>query len=124
MPADTVMTNAQLASIFIVVSAMVAGQLLFKLSSEHIVVGQGVPRFLLSLVTWQFLLAMVFYSVSTLLWVLLLKHVPLSRAYPFMALSFVILPLAAYLIFKEPVSMRYVVGLIFFMTGLFLVAGS
>jgi len=116
------MTNAQIGSILFVVSSIVAGQLLFKVSAQHLVVEKGLTSFLLSLLTWQFCLALLFYASGTLLWVILLKHVPLSLAYPFVALSFVLLPAISYFLFGESLSLRYFVGLGFFMTGLYLVS--
>jgi drug/metabolite transporter (DMT)-like permease len=118
----SVMTNGQIASIAGVVSAMVAGQILFKLSSQHVVLGEGPVRLVGSLLTWQFISAMVFYSIGTFLWVILLKTVPLSRAYPFVALSFALLPIAAYFLFEEPLTLRYAGGMAVFLAGLYLVA--
>lgn len=122
MTSDMTMENTQIASIIFVVSAMVAGQILFKLSSQYIVVDKGVINLLVSLFSWEFLLALVFYSIGTFLWVILLKYVPLNRAYPFVALSFVLLPIASYFLFGEALTVRYMIGLGFFMTGLYLVA--
>ncbi len=122
MTSDITLTNTQIASIFAVVSLMVVGQILFKLSSQSLVVEKGFLDLLSSLVTWEFILALFFYGVSTFLWVILLKYVPLNRAYPFVALSFVLLPIASYFLFQEPLTTRYWVGLGFFMAGLYLVA--
>jgi multidrug transporter EmrE-like cation transporter len=122
MTSDMTMTNGQIGSIVFVVSAMVVGQILFKMSAQYLVVEKGPVNLLLSLLTWQFILAMVFYSTATFLWVILLKYVPISRAYPFVALSFVLLPIASYFLFGDPLTTRYFSGLAFFMTGLFLIA--
>lgn len=122
MSSDMAMTNAQIASVFFVVSAMVVGQILFKISAQHIVVEQGTLSLLRSLLSWQFILALAFYSAGTFLWVVLLKYVPLSRAYPFVALSFVLTPVASYFLFDELLNARYLVGLALFMTGLYIVA--
>ncbi len=118
------MTNAQIGAIIFVVSAMVMGQILFKVSSHTLVVGKGPLNLLLSLITWQFMLALFFYGIGTFLWVILLKYVPLNRAYPFVALSFVLLPIASYFLFDETLTIRYWMGLAFFMTGLYLVASA
>ena len=117
-------TNIQIAYICVVVASMVIGNLLFKASSEHLVVEQGALRLVQSLLTWQMILALFFYAMSTLCWVLLLRQMPLSRAYPFMAMSFAILPIFAFLLFKEPLTPRYLVGMLMFLSGLFLVATS
>ena len=116
------MTNVQITYICVVVTAMVIGQILFKTSSEHLVAEQGALRLVQSLLTWHFILALFFYALSTVFWVLLLRQVPLSRAYPFMALSFAILPVLSFVLFKEPLTPRYLVGMLLFLSGLFLVA--
>jgi len=118
------MTTEQIAYICVVVSSMVIGNLLFKASSGHVVAEQGVLRLVQSLLSWQFILALSFYALSTLCWVLLLRQMPLSRAYPFMALSFAILPILSFLVFREPLTPRYLVGMVLFLSGLFLVATS
>lgn len=122
MTSDMTMTNAQVVSILFVVASMMVGQILFKVSAQSLVVDEGFINLLLSFLTWQFVLALLFFASGTLLWVVLLKYVPLSLAYPFVALSFVILPVASHFLFGEPLTPRYFVGLIFFVTGLLLVA--
>lgn len=116
------MTAGQIASIVGVVASMVVGQTLFKVSSQYIVLGDGFHRLLLSLISWQFVLALIFYLFGTLLWVVLLKSVPLSRAYPFVALSFAVLPIVSYVLFSEPINLRYLGGLAVFLSGLYLIA--
>ena len=122
MTSDMTMTKAHIFSIFFVVGAMAAGQILFKSSAQYLVVEKGPLQLFLSLLTWQFMLAVLFYATGTFLWVILLKYVPLSRVYPFVALSFVLVPIASYCLFGEKLTARYMVGLSFFMTGLYLVA--
>jgi len=124
MTSASSMTTEQIAYTCIVVSSMVIGNLLFKASSGHVVAEQGLLRLVQSLLSWQFILALSFYALSTLCWVLLLRQMPLSRAYPFMALSFAILPILSFLVFNEPLTPRYLFGMVLFLSGLFLVATS
>ena len=49
-------------------------------------------------------------QAATLLWVRILTTVPLSRAYPFVALAFVLVPAAGYLFFNESITLRYATG--------------
>ncbi|MFT0877595.1 EamA family transporter [Rhodopseudomonas sp. G2_2311] len=58
------------------------------------------------------------YGISTLVWILALKVIPLSQAYLFMALGFVIVPLAAYFVFGEPLSKHQIIGSILVIGGL------
>jgi drug/metabolite transporter (DMT)-like permease len=56
--------------------------------------------------------------------VYLLNGVPLSRAYPFMALAFAIVPLFGWLLFRESLDLRYCAGLALMLAGLYLVAST
>ena len=118
------MTVAQIVFVLLVVAVIIVGQVLFKLSSQHLVMDRGLGSLIASLLSWQFLLAMFFYALGAVLWVVVLKHVPLNRAYPFMAISFIVLPLAGYYMFGEPLSARYIVGLVILVGGLYLVASA
>ena len=55
-----------------------------------------------------------------MLWVFLLKTVPLSTAYPFVALGFVLVPAAAAMLFDEPLSGRYILGVSCILIGIYL----
>jgi len=118
------MNLIQAMSLAGVAAAMVVGQLLFKLSSAHIQLDSGLFRLLSSLLNWQFVLALAVYSLGTVLWVIVIKSVPLNRAYPFMALSFVLLPIASLLILKEPLSLRYIIGTVLLFSGLLVIASE
>ncbi len=115
----------QIGGLLFVTLSLVAGQLLFKQAALTIETNLGMSAFLRSLLGWQFILALSVYAVATLLWVVILTRVPLSRAYPFMALGFALVPLSATLIYRESLGMSYWVGLGFIFVGLyFVVTGS
>lgn len=118
------MTPAQAFALAGVVLAMVCGQLLFKLSSSRVQLDGGAMKLFLSLANWQFILALAVYGIGTILWVIVIKSVPLNRAYPFMALSFAIMPVAAFFLFKEPISLRYVAGMLLLLGGLLVIASE
>jgi drug/metabolite transporter (DMT)-like permease len=69
-----------------------------------------------------FLLALALYGMSTLGWVLALRNVPLSTAYLFMSLSFVIVPTLAFFWLGEPLSPRFMVGSLLIVCGIVLAA--
>ena len=54
--------------------------------------------------------ALVLYVGATILWVYVLKHVPLNVAYPFMGLAFLVVPVAAALFAGEPLAARHLLG--------------
>lgn len=81
---------------------LTAGQLLFKKVGLELrgEAGGGVWRLLLSPALYA---SLALYGIATLLWIWILSRVPLSRAYPYVALGVVLVPLASILIFGERV---------------------
>lgn len=103
------------------VVVIAGGQLLFKLAA-------GLIDFRRPLAEPQGLailgVALALYAGATLLWVMSLKHAPLSRIYPLMALSFVLTPLGALLVLKEPISASYWAGVGLILAGLVVISRS
>lgn len=87
-----------------------AGQLMFKLAARSLV-GTAGPGDLwrLGLNPW-FLGALATYGGATVLWVWLLREVPLNRAYPLFALSFLFVPLLGGAVVGEHADARYWIG--------------
>jgi multidrug transporter EmrE-like cation transporter len=67
-------------------------------------------------------LAIILYGVATILWIFLLQTIPLSRAYPFAAIGFVLVPLAGIIVFGEKVTVAFVVGAALIVSGLLVMA--
>ena len=59
------------------------------------------------------------YTVAVVLWVVILQKLPLSIAYPFVALSFVVVPLAAALFFHESLTMKTLLGAVLILAGIY-----
>jgi drug/metabolite transporter (DMT)-like permease len=97
--------------------AMATGQVLFKYSATRY---SALSSPLLLFLKWPFLLALAVYAVTTIGWVLVLRTAPLSRAYPFMALSFVVVPFLSWIFFKEPLSLKYLLGIVAIVGGIIL----
>lgn len=88
---------ATVLTLVLAVSLATAGQLLLKAGMTEIgeIAGIG-PGELLGLVgsvlsTWKALLGLVCFVASSLFWLVVLSRVPLSTAYPFVALSYLII---------------------------------
>ncbi len=93
------------------------GQFLFKKTSEALVVN-SLPRFMGSLLaTPLFWAALFIYGAATLLWMFVLSRVPLSRAMPFVALTFVIVPIISTVFLGERLSFMYWIGLLAIVVG-------
>lgn len=90
------------------------GQLMFKKAAMAMEQGSGLSVWLFN--GWL-LGAFVLYGLTTLLWVWILKHVPLHMAYPFMALAFFIVPLLGYFALGETISVKVLLGSLFIVIG-------
>jgi len=104
-----------LAAPLFCVCVISAGQLLFKLAAGHFDIRRPLadPQGLALLGV-----ALAVYGAATLLWVVILKYSPLSRIYPLMALSFVLTPVGAMVVLKEPIPGGYWAGIALILAGL------
>jgi drug/metabolite transporter (DMT)-like permease len=112
-------TSYQIILLLIYPFGLALGQALFKLASANML-QDGRPSFILLFSTASFYAALILYGALTLLWIWLLSAVPLSRAYPFVALSFVFTPILAVIAFNESVTPSYILGLVLIIGGLIL----
>jgi drug/metabolite transporter (DMT)-like permease len=104
-------------------AGMSGGQLLFKLAALRSAAGDGgLWERLLGLVSnIYFIAALALYGGFAILWVWILTVIPLSRAYPFVALAFALTPLLGGLVFGDTISYRLLAGIVFILCGLFFV---
>jgi len=115
-------TLRQLAELLAFPVAIAAGQILFKRAAMQVGTTAG-SHWLVDLLTLPVMwLALALYGGATILWVKILTTVPLSRAYPFVALAFVLVPAAGYLFFSEPITPRYVIGAAIIIAGVLVAA--
>lgn len=97
-----------------------AGQILFKLTSAR--TGSADASGLIAMLTDPYLIAaFAIYGIGTIIWVYVLKSVPLTVAYPFMALTFCAVPLLAWGLLGETLSLRYAFGAVLIIAGLLVV---
>lgn len=117
-------TARQLIELLCFPVAIAAGQILFKRAASQITPGMGGSWLIevARLPTMWFAVAL--YAGATLLWVRILTTVPLSRAYPFVALAFVLVPAAGYVFFDEPISIRYALGTALIVIGVAIASGT
>lgn len=62
------------------------------------------------------------YAISIVLWMYVLSKVQVSFAYPFLSVGYVIVVAAAYLFFREPISVMKLSGVALICAGVVLVA--
>lgn len=96
------------------------GQILFKMASGRM--GDAdVAGFLRLIMDPVFILAVTIYAAATFLWVYVLRAVPLSVAYTFMSLTFIVVPSLSALFLGEVLTIRNLIGGAFIIAGLLVV---
>lgn len=99
--------------------ALAGGQVLFKIAALQSPAGGAWPQKLVALAfNPSFIAAIMLYASLSAFWVWLLTTIPLSRAYPFVALSFTLTLLAGVVIFGEPLTGRLLAGGALILIGL------
>lgn len=102
---------------------MAGGQLLFKLAANRSVeVGSAasIERLLALFLDSYFLAAIFLYFILSLVWIWILGFVPISRAYPFFALNFILVAVAGWLVFAERLTLTNCLGLALIVLGIIL----
>lgn len=85
---------------------LAVGQVLFKKAA----LAGADEAFPWAFVNGWMALALVLYGAATLLWTWILRTTPLTVAYPFAALAFVLVPLLATGFFGEALTLRVLLG--------------
>lgn len=95
-----------------------AGQLLFKkvgLGLRGRTMGEGMVQLLFSPTLY---IALLLYGAATVLWIWILSRVPLSQAYPFVALGVILVPIASMLVYGERVRPFFWIGAVLIVCGI------
>ncbi|MEM6415334.1 MAG: transporter [Pseudomonadota bacterium] len=102
-------------------ASLSVGQVLFKFSANAWNSNAAESRgFISSILTPSFVAAIAVYGLTTILWVYILRSVPLSKAYVFSFLGSSIVPLLATYFFNEPLSVKYYFGFAIMLGGVYL----
>lgn len=104
-----------------------AGQLMFKAASRNLppLAELGLVRLLLTMFSTPLILAgFACFFISALLWILALRGIPLSVAYPMVALSYVIIFIGSAVLFGEQLSWRHGVGAALIIGGILLITSK
>jgi drug/metabolite transporter (DMT)-like permease len=99
------------------VALLAVGQMLFKSAAEQWRIDGWSWTSLRGFFSPPLLAALALYAVATVLWVFVLRTVPLSLAFPVYALTFIIVPLMAYFVWDEPVTYNTLLGGVVIMLG-------
>jgi len=102
-----------------------AGQLLFKRTAQGVADVTGTVAIVQRIMfDPYFIAATAMYLAATFLWIFALREIPLSSAYPFMALAFVLVPAGAMFFFGESLDLRYFIGLALILAGIAVISSS
>ncbi len=119
------LTYVQIIQLVSFAFLMSLGQILFKKTAlsissteamgliEGIIKALGIPWLYLALTT---------YAFATVFWLYLLQRIPISIAYPFTALAMVIVPIIAFFVFGERLTISYWVALSLIISGIIVIA--
>lgn len=110
--------------LLILVSAAIGavGQIALKYGAMQMVENPGVT--LLEKIKWPIVLGLGLYGISTIIWIMALKKVELSYAYPMLSVGYIFVLIASYFFLNEPISWLRIGGVAFIIVGVSLVARS
>jgi drug/metabolite transporter (DMT)-like permease len=119
-------------ALFLLIPAILlstTGELLFKIGMNRIggfdFTGSGVrgvlPRVLRSPYIW---LGFIGFGLGAVFWLAVLSRVPLSIAYPFLALSYFVVVIEAWLFLRERVTWKRMLGVTIIVVGVVVVGVS
>ncbi|MAO56516.1 MAG: hypothetical protein CMM61_12565 [Rhodospirillaceae bacterium] len=100
---------------------IVAGQICFKKAALS---GAGLDNIFQSLFNKWMIAAFAIYGTATFIWVTILRTLPLSTAYPFIALGFLLVPLAGVLLFGEHLTAVQWAGAVLIVVGIVMAGGA
>ena len=103
---------------FLCVVGLSAGQLLLKYGAQ-LAAHEG--TYWASGVIAVLLVAVGLYGCLFLTWFWVVGNIGLSRAYPMVALSFVMVPFGNYIFYGERAGLQYMLGIALVVTGLFVI---
>ena len=106
--------NISLLSLALIQSFLLAmGQVMLRMEPF----GWNLSFWRSALVNWQFALCGLCFGAASLLWMYIIKHYPISTAYPLVSLSYVFGMIAAIVFFHEHVDIGKWIGVLLIMAG-------
>lgn len=111
------MFNTPILLALLTACSMACGQILFKLGAKEWS-GDSLVQWVWSFITNPFLVIAVFlYAFTIIIWIYVLRILPLSIAYPITALSYVIVPVISYFFLHEKITLHTFVGSLLIIAG-------
>jgi multidrug transporter EmrE-like cation transporter len=98
------------------------GQIAFKYGAIELEKNPGIT--LLDKLKAPIVLGLILYGVSTIIYLMVLRRMNLSVAYPMISLGYVLVFIASYFLFHEPMSYLRVAGMVCIILGIMMVTRS
>ena len=92
------------------VALLAAGQMLFKIAATQWRIDGWTWATVRGFLSPSLLMALTLYAVATILWVFILRTVPLNLAFSVYALVFLLVPVSAHFILDESLTLKTLVG--------------
>ena len=99
------------------------GQFLFKMAGRELTANMGRDLWNIAFNPY-FIGAMALYGISSFLWVIAISKTDISRAYPFMASGFVIVPIIGYFLLNETLNPMFFMGTALIVGGILVISYS
>lgn len=112
------MNNRYIILILCVLTASV-GHVMFK-STAHTL--KSLNSYWALALEPMFLSALCLYGLTTMGWVWCLQEIPLNRAYLFMSLGYVFIPLMSWYFYGEMISIKYLISAALIISGIMVAA--
>jgi drug/metabolite transporter (DMT)-like permease len=92
-------------------------QILFKITAQRMVRTESNRIEWRRMFSLHLIANLAIYGIASLLWIWLLRLIPLQKAYPLMALAYIIVPILGRVFLKEELRFRSIVGGIVILVG-------
>ncbi len=102
---DAALTPTVVVMILITLVMLACGQVLFKQASAQLSFARPI-----TFLSGTLILALFIYGAATVLWLAVLARAPLSLAFPFYGLSFLLVPAFAWWLLHEPIRPQTWIG--------------
>ncbi|NOV00271.1 EamA family transporter [Paenibacillus planticolens] len=101
------------------------GQIFMKNGANQLILYNGKLKILVHLITNVSIISGLFlYGLSTIIWIVALSRTQLSIAYPMVSFSYIIIAIASYFIFNEPLNAQKIIGLLIIVIGVIFISKS
>jgi drug/metabolite transporter (DMT)-like permease len=121
------MNPATIGLLLISIVLGASGQLMFKGAARTLppFSEMGLLKLLVTMFTTPLILAgFSCFFISALMWIVAIRSVPLSVAYPMVALSYIIIFTGSALLYGESISWKHAVGAMLIVSGILLISSS